>query len=259
MWSEKVKGRVICRARFEMINLRDPSWCGIKGAPLPPSTPDFTTRALVQTCSACDQSSKQIFAAEWTCLNKTCKKFSKVKGTAQARQWNPDFINERSNWLAKVKAPLKVKPPPPTAPLDGTLMETSLKAWKGMVCPKCGRCNSRHKWDEWKCQTIGCDFEIPIQYHVIPASVLAPDHAFEAEGHSIPFDKFMEPVVRTESGFHGYWRKLTFEISPGNFISHYLANQIINRQPGGANEILESLQGERLGMQRFRMGSCASR
>ena len=43
----------------------------------------------------------------------------------------------------------------------------------------------------------------------------------------------------------------------GNFISHYIANEVINRQPGGPDEVLESLQGERLGMQRFPMRNCA--
>ena len=55
------------------------------------------------------------------------------------------------------------------------------------------------------------------------------------ENPGISFGKF----IRTENGFHGFWRKLTFELSPGNFITHYIANQVINRQPGGADEILE--------------------
>ena len=124
-----------------------------------------------------------------------------------------------------------------------------------MVCPVCGRCNSRTKWDEWKCNTDGCQLEIPIRYHVILRSELAPDHAFEAEGHSIPFDKCQDPIIRTKAAFRGWWRELTFEISPGNFVTHLITNRVINRQPGGADEILESLQGEKLGLQRFPMKS----
>ena len=241
-----------------MLDLSSPSWCGIQGSPLPPLTPDFTTKALILTCSSCQVPSKQVFAAGWACLNETCTKFSTVNGVNWGvRTWNPAFINERNKWPAHIKAPMAVKPAPPTAPRDGALMETSLKAWKGMVCPHCGRCNSRTKWDEWKCSSDGCKFEIPIRYHVIPRSELAPDHAFEAEGHSIPFDKCMEPVIRTEAKFHGWWREMKFEICPGNFVLHYISNRVINRQPGGADEILESLQGEKLGMQRFAMKSCA--
>ena len=67
----------------------------------------------------------------------------------------------------------------------------------------------------------------------------------------------MEPIIRTEAAFHDWWRVMKFEVCPGNFITHLIANQVINRQPGGADEILESLQGEKLGMQRFAMKSCA--
>ena len=67
------------------------------------------------------------------------------------------------------------------------------------------------------------------------------------ENPGISFSK----LIRTENGFHRFWRKLTFELSPGNFITHYIANQVINRQPGGADEILEILHGVKLGMRAF--------
>ena len=118
-----------------------------------------------------------------------------------------------------------------------------------MVCQICGRCNSRTHWDEWKCETDGCTYEIPIHHTIHKASALAPQHAFEAEGHAISFNKWESPVVCKED-FIGYWRKETYELSPGNFISHYHANLVINRQPGGADEMLEALQGARMGMMR---------
>ena len=245
-------GKVVCRARFEMINLKTPSWCGVKGSPQPTTAPDFVTKAPRETCYACGVSSKQVFAEGWTCLNETCTNFSTNHNVHQGtRSWNPVFINERNEWPEYIKPPMPLKPAPPTNSLNGSLMETSLQAWKGMVCRDCGRCNSRTSWDEWKCETEGCTFEVPIRYSIIPRSQLAPDHAFEAEGHSIPFDKWELPVVRAENGFHGFWRRLTFELSPGNLITHYIANRVINRQPSGADEILETLQGVKLGMQRF--------
>ena len=241
-----------------MLDLKSPSWCGVQGAPLPPRRPDFTSKAQVSTCASCHAPSKQVFAAGWACLNETCPKFANGANQA-ARAWNPVFIGERNRWPAHIIAPMQIKPPPPTAPLDGALVETSLQAWKGMVCPQCGRCNSRTKWDEWRCCTVGCNYNVPIQYQIIPRSLLAPDHAFEAEGHSIPFDKCMEPVIRTGSDFLGFWRKLEFQVAPGNTITHYLANEVINRQPGGPDSMLARLQGERLGMQRFALGSCAGK
>ena len=242
-----------------MVNLKSPSWCGIKGAPLP-GKPDYGTKASEEVCDSCGTASKQVLTTGWTCLNEDCAKFSLIDKTPQvARAWNPAFINERTKWPAHIKAPMMIKPEPPTAPLGGSLMETSQQAWKGMVCRECGRCNSRTNWDDWKCATEGCTYEVPIRYNAIPSKALQSDHAFEAEGHAIPFDKYLEPVIRRDAGFQGYWRVMRYELSPGNSITHYLANQVINRQPGGADEILIGLQSEKLGMQRFALESCASK
>ncbi|KAM0805246.1 hypothetical protein BDR22DRAFT_884784 [Usnea florida] len=71
---------------------------------------------------------------------------------------------------------------------------------------------------------------------------------FAGTWHAIPFDKWEAPVVRTQSAFLGYWRKATYELSPDNYVTHYMAKQVINRQPGGADEALEQLQGAKLGI-----------
>ncbi len=67
-----------------------------------------------------------------------------------------------------------------------------------------------------------------IRHTVRSAKALAPEHAFETESHAISFDKYEEPVVRASLDFHGYWRKATYEVFPGNYITHYFANQQIN-------------------------------
>lgn len=256
-WSERVKGKTVCRVRFDKIDLKKPSWWGVKRSPLPSRKRNFITKALVQTCPDCETSSKQRYAPGWMCLNESCVSFSKVNGetVSEPPAFNPAFLEERNKWPAHIKPPFLLKPAPPTAHLNHPEMETSPSAWKGMVCPVCGGCNSRSEWDEWKCGTEGCTYEIPIHHTVRTASALAPEHAFEAEGHSMSFDKWEEPIVRTKMEFHGYWRKATYELFPGNYITHYFANQEINRQPGGANDILEALQGTKMGMKRHPLES----
>ena len=76
VWFETVKGKVVCRARFEMIDLKTPSWCGVKESRQPTTTPDFITKAPRETCHVCGISSKQDFEAGWTYLNETSTKFS---------------------------------------------------------------------------------------------------------------------------------------------------------------------------------------
>ena len=251
-WSERVKGKTVCRVRFDMLDLKASSWWGVKGSPSPTQKPDYKTKALVKTCSACGTSSKQRYAPGWMCSNDKCAEFSTINRQAviEPPAFNQVFIDERNRWPRHIKAPFPLKPAPPTTFLNNPEMGTSLSAWKGMVCPDCHRCNSRSEWDEWKCGTEGCTYEIPIHHTVRTAKALASEHAFEAEGHTMSFDKWEEPVERTKIEFHGYWRKATYELFPGNFITHYFANQQINRQPGGADEALEALQGTKMGLKR---------
>ena len=260
IWSEKVNGYTLCRVRFDIIDLETPSWWGVQGSPLPTQKSDFTTKALVRVCTVCGIESKQRHALGWACLNESCARFSETDGHVpqQATIWNPAFVGERTKWPTHVKPCLQIKPAPPMGLSDGSLKGTSSSAWKGMVCPICGRCNSRTKWDEWKCETNECTFEVPIYHHIVPQHQLEPDHSFPTEGHSIPCDKFQDPVMQT-SRVHGYWRVLTYELFPGNFVTHYLANQVINRQPGGADDILRALQGSKLGMQRSALKTCPSK
>ena len=111
VWSETVKGKVVCRARFEMIDLKTPSWCGVKGSPQPTITPDFITKAPRETCHVCGTSSKQVFEAGWTCLNETCTNFSTNHNVHQGtRAWNPAFMNERNEWPEYIKPPMPLKP-----------------------------------------------------------------------------------------------------------------------------------------------------
>ncbi len=234
-----------------MLDLQTPSWWGVKGSP-PMKMPKIFEKPMVQTCLACGRSSKQRYTPGWMCANEKCASFSKINGQAlaEAPTYHPAFLNERHIWPRHVKAPFLSKPAPPTDLLNNPEMSTSLSAWKGMVCPYCGGCNSRTKWDEWKCATTGCEYELPIKHTVRTASALAPEHAFQTEGHAISFDRYEEPVVRTSLDFHGYWKKATYELFPGNHVTHYLANQQINRQPGGADEMLEGLQRAKMGMAR---------
>ncbi|KAL9077233.1 MAG: hypothetical protein Q9161_000499 [Pseudevernia consocians] len=194
-WSERVKGKTVCRVRFDMLDLKASSWWGVKGSPSPAQKPDYKTKALVKTCSACGTSSKQRYAPGWMCSNDKCAEFSKINRQAviEPPAFNQVFIDERNRWPRHIKAPFPLKPAPPTTFLNNPEMGTSLSAWKGM-------------WEE--------------------------------------------PVERTKVEFHGYWRKATYELFPGNFITHYFANQQINRQPGGADEALEALQGTKMGLKR---------
>lgn len=260
IWSEKVEGMNVSRIRFQDINLQKPSWLAAQDSPLPPADRDYTTKAPCETCSSCNRTWSQVYAAGWMCLNDGCKKHFQLDGdTCTDLTWNPVWMNERTEWPQHIIPPFPLKPTPPLTDSNVPSLEeeTSLSCWKGMVCPKCGRCNSRTKWDEWKCLNAVCDFELPVAHTVFPARALVEKHGFEFQGQAISFDKCYAPVTKRETEWPGVWRHSTYDIPGGNVVSHFHANAVINQQAGGANEILEALQGSKLGMERFSMGNAS--
>ena len=75
-WAERVKGKVDCRVRLDMIDLLTPSWWSAKGTYMQSRRPDFVTKALIRNCSTCGLTSKQRYAQGWMCLNEKCPSFS---------------------------------------------------------------------------------------------------------------------------------------------------------------------------------------
>lgn len=258
IWSEKVEGKNVSRIRHQKINLQEPSWYAAKDSPLPPADRDYTTKARCDTCTSCNQSWSQVYLAGWLCLNDHCEEHFLIDGKiCTDLTYNPVWWNQRSKWPSHIAPSFSIKQAPLLADsnvpdLNG---ETTLACWKGMICSKCGRCNSRTKWDEWKCSNEACDFECTVKHTVFPPESLVEKHRFEFEGHAISWDNFVAPVTKRETEWPGFWRQSTYDIPGGNVVSHLHANAPINRQRGGANDILETLQGSKLGLERFSMGN----
>ena len=258
IWAEKVEGKNVSRIRQQKINLQEPSWYAAKDSPLPPADRDYTTKAHCDTCTSCNHLWSQVYLAGWMCLNDGCEEHFLIDGSiCTDLTYNPVWWSERRKWPSNIVPPISAKPPPLLADSNVPTLneETSLGCWKGMVCSKCGRCNSRTKWDEWKCFNEACDFECTVKHTVFPPRSFIEKHGFEFEGQAISWDKFVAPVTRRETEWPGFWRQSTYEVPGGNVISHFHANAPINRQPGGANDMLEALQGSKLGLERFSMGN----
>ena len=250
----------VSRIRLQKIYLQEPSWYAAQDSPFPPAEHDYVTKAACETCASCDHSWPKIYRAGWMCLNDDCEEhFLLDSKICTDLTYNPVWENERTEWPSQIVPPFPLKPAPLLADSNASSLaeETSLACWKGMVCPKCGRCNSRTKWDEWKCFNKGCDFESPVKHTVFPPKSLVEKHGFEFEGHAISWDTFAAPVTKRETEWPGWWRQSTYDIPGGNVVSHFHANAPINRQPGGANDILEALQGSKLGLERFTMGKAS--
>lgn len=253
VWPEMSNGKRCFKFRFEKLDLAMKSWWAAEGTPDPPKIRNFSTKALREECGFCDQESPQIFQEGWICLNENCSEFWSIDGEDAPAELSYDslFLGERTAWPKNIKPPFSLKP---------ALLETDMGndaayavsrvCWKGMACPKCGRCNSREHWNEWRCRTKDCDFTYNVKQSVLSPRAVLEVHEVEFIGTALPQDTFTTPVTEQVS-FMDNWRLHTYNILPGNVITHFSANSIINKRPGGPHDMFLALQGADMGLQRF--------
>ncbi|MCJ1383484.1 hypothetical protein MMC17_006598 [Xylographa soralifera] len=257
IWAEKNNGKVCFKFRFEKLDCTTKSWWAPKGSPEPVRSVSSPPRACKAVCYACDVSSKQIFQQSWICLNEQCPEFWKIYGDEVdcPLTYNPVFLEERTHWPDQIRPPYDLAPrlPPPNS-LDEASYAYNRACWKGIVCPKCRRCTSRRHWDAWRCETQDCGFTYSVPQPILAPTALLGGHDVETTGHAVPRDQMVYPVNMRPPTFDDGWRIHTYELCPGNTITHFHANESVNKQPGGANDLFKALQKDNcMGLQRFPM------
>ena len=257
IWPETVNGKICFMLKFEKINHYRVSWWDRQDTANPPSAPDFVSKAVCKTCDTCSTESKQTLEPGWVCLNESCALFNIFDGTAvpEDAARNPAFLKERTKFVDFDGLPDLVPALPDSESVDAAFT-TERNSWKGIVCPKCQRCNSRTHWDAWRCATEGCNFVLPIKHQVHSTGSLLADNASEYSGRALPLNMCCAPVVEDEAEFFGYWRIQRYTLFLGNTMTHFMANAHINRKPGGAHQILRELQEVDLGLRRFPLSNC---
>ncbi|MCJ1232791.1 hypothetical protein MMC14_000745 [Varicellaria rhodocarpa] len=258
VWTEKVNKRVCYRYRFEKVNLAKRSWWSPQSDPdpLPSCSRDLSVRAHREACGTCQEVSTQVYQEGWMCLTSTCARFFELNGKQAPKDltYNPDFLNQRTAPpLQNPSFDLKPAPLPANSGSDPTYAFSQL-CWKGMVCATCGRCSSRTQWDAWFCGNRECDFKHQINQPILSAlAVMDPQYPLY-QGHAMPVDTCSDPKIPVTTRFLGHWRVTTFELCPGNTITHFQANQPLNAMGHGADETFMQLQRDNcLGLERRMM------
>ena len=256
VWAEMNGGHVVFKFRLQKLNLLEKSWWAPKGSPMPPSHPDYQTKALRLVCNTCGKESPQIYNEGWICVSYGCPNLGKLNGNAQPAglTFNKAFLDERTEWPAFVKPTYQLAPGILADDLHNVFHSTSLAAWKGFVCPKCKRCNSRIDWDLELCDTPDCDYLRKVIHTIHSHRAVLPPNTMEVNGHALMLDEFQGHVQPPTTEFFGHWKIITFKLCKDNYITHFLANKHINAQPGGANDVFVDLQkGDGLGLKRSYM------
>ncbi|KAK3624649.1 hypothetical protein LTR56_020899 [Elasticomyces elasticus] len=263
VWAEKTAGKgkrswVTIKYRFERLAASDPWY-------IPQVIPSLDTAAagaLVQkTCAGCQQNFPQLYLAGWTCLNSVCERFWKLEGGQDVPcgklLYNPAFLLDRTQWQNE-KEPYSVVP---AFPDIGKAVGDNLTYinTRGVVCPDCGRCNQRYLFKGWRCDGPDCQWSglWPDHQPIMPTALHVP-WGSSGHGPALARNKHEGGVNVTIRYSHNY-KILTYSFPgiEGSFV-HAIANDNVNREPLGPNDMLAELQTVDMGLERRRFGTSSA-
>jgi alkylated DNA repair dioxygenase AlkB len=265
IWFEKSGNSKILRYRFEKLNTQKESWWRPEneqeivelGALGPP---------VESICECCGETSQQIYFNGWMCLQPNCSAFWHIANGSSLGShklsyepdegslvYDPRFLKQKTPWLNdNSDYPLSFN----TTELSGYSVmgeDVSQAFWAGIVCPDCGKCNSRLGWTGWDCSNPTCRFSKEPPHSLIPAKSLrdpfwplTADYPLSRDTHA--------PLINVDVSFaHGY-RINRYNI-PGldGFITHMIANKTVVEEPGGPDTMFEELQQTDIDLRRRAM------
>ncbi|OJD32311.1 oxoglutarate iron-dependent oxygenase [Diplodia corticola] len=253
IWAEKFNGMVNIRYRFEKLRLDKQSWWASSTGPEPTRVGEQAP-PHVHTCLQCEKKSEQVYLQGWMCLHPDCPRFWKLESGHEPQEagllYDPRFLKQKTDW-PHASAPQPLRPDHLTlgpTPMLGD--DVSWAAAKGLVCPQCGRCNSREAWEGWYCGNPDCDFSYRLPHANIPANALHDPYRPISYGYTISKDKNPGNLALRMELVHNY--RINYFTIPGvdGFIAHFIANKAINEEAGGPDDMWTELQASDLGLRR---------
>lgn len=258
-WYEKDNGCTVSRLRWEKDDLEEKAWWVPADYPSRSGPPDYSKKAERQTCLSCQKEHPRIYAEGFVCVWHECKDFWKLNGkeltNADKLNWNPKWLAERVEWPAGLGPPFALRPQPlPQSDAKDPLFTTMRAAYKGMVCPRCGCCLPRTKFEGWFCETEGCGHEHPLPPPSLNIRIIEESHNAQFDGeHGAPKVDYTLPIKqRPEPTIKGPWRIQTYDVKglPGCRLKQFHSNAAINRRPGSADDILAQMADPKLQLER---------
>ena len=258
IWCEKVGTKNCYMYRFQKVDMSEPSWW--MPAVSPPSfLPTEPVQAARGVCLFCLGENEQIYTAGWMCLNERCPAFWTIGlRPPQGRLvYSPDFLGERTAWDASQDFSPPFLLVPPLLVGDETAREwvenptfaVSRLAWRGIVCPRCGRCNARTEWFGWRCQTESCDFQLAIPMRPVSQALLGDPFDTAAYGHTIPSVRSSHHIP-VESRPLGNYRITTVTIPGCGVVAHIQPNRRVLGRTKGPHDMFRELQTLDIGLKR---------
>jgi alkylated DNA repair dioxygenase AlkB len=265
IWVEKSGDSKILRYRFEKLNTEKDSWWRPKDEQ-DPITLGTLDPPFENSCECCGVKSTQIYLNGWMCLQPSCIAFWRIiddhrlgpykvsyEPEEASLTYDPRFLKQKTAWPNdQHNYPLGSDGPELSVhSIPGE--DTSQAYWSGIVCPDCGRCNSRLKWMGWGCLNPSCSFKREPPHTLIPAATLRQPFWPITNSYTMSRDTH-DPIIDVKVSFaHGY--RINRYSIPGleGFITHMIANKTVLKEPGGPDAMFEELQRTDIDLQRRAM------
>lgn len=246
IWFEKVNGMANIRYRFEKLRKDTQSWWASSQGPEPTRIGDQEP-PHVRCCSQCQQLSQQVYLQGWMCLQPDCPQFWKTNSGNEPQEagllYDPRFLKQHTPW-PHASAPQPLRPDHLSLgpnPILGD--DVSWAAAKGLVCPQCGRCNSREAWEGWECGNPTCAFTHRLPHADIPASALHDPYNPRSAGYAPSRDWFAPALPLRVAFAHNYRiNRVALPGTDGGFVAHLVANAAVNSEPAGPDAMWLDLQ-----------------
>ncbi|KAI0169807.1 hypothetical protein GGR52DRAFT_592408 [Hypoxylon sp. FL1284] len=257
------------KVRLQKLDLGTRSWFAPKDAS-PLEAGEFEvgqyTCKLID-CPSCKTSSKEKFTKGWTCLNRKCDQFFAFGGEhdvdVDSLEYNENFLRERVAYKA---ADNELLPLVPSVPADDDKSLGCEKSFKqGIVCPNCGCCSRRIKWEGWECENPECDYVLQIPIKAIPLEMTA------SENQKAKSREMCHETIKVERSTVGRYEITTYLLPsealtgedltstnlPDKDGQHFVGsvtrirpNEGIRTRPGGLNDLYMDMQGQNISLER---------
>ncbi|OLN96554.1 hypothetical protein CCHL11_00652 [Colletotrichum chlorophyti] len=199
-------------------------------------------------CLDCHKESKQVFSCGWACLNKGCNKFFSFPAGLKVDElaYSEEFLQERTSF-EDPQEPLK--PVLPDAATGG-FIGTEKMMRDGIICPKCHGCSRRKYWKHWAYENSECDFILEAKPHPYPLEDVLAEEVQEKKKKAFSETKVMnEQIIKTTTeevdGYRVEQYLLPDQLDPEivlGSVTVFRASREVNSQPGGPDDIWNSLQ-----------------
>jgi len=253
VWYEKSHNKTIIRYRFEKLHPERQSWWAAQGQGDRVALGSLHVPES-EVCRRCGKSSWRVYLQGWMCLQPECELFWKLKSGSDPNEadllYDPRFLKQQTPWPHSSE-PQPLRPSVMTlssSPLFGE--DVSRAAWRGFVCPQCGRCSSREAWQGWICGNPDCGHT-----HSLPPTLIPPEalHHFQrplSAGYTLSLDTVPLEMQKRLEFQHNY--RIHYYKPDGieGFVVHFIANKTVNEEAGGPDDMWKELQTEEIGLRR---------